>query len=152
MPLDIQKSNYSSNCNHYLFIYFFQFDLGSPSYHSWASVSRSMPSASAFRHLSPLPEHSGAGLGPLLPVSNWFQHRHLCSFRYRTDWMLDSLTFWHLKRGTPCRRDNRGIFGFFSYVSYSILLHLRPLRFHLVGGYWDRTQDFCDFVIGSQKL
>jgi hypothetical protein len=27
------------------------------------------------------------------------------------------------------------------YVRYSRLLHLPPLRFHCVGGCWDRTQD-----------
>jgi hypothetical protein len=38
-----------------------------------------------------------------------------------------------------------GFFGFFSlYVRYSKLLHLPPLRFHCVGGGWDRTQDCCD--------
>jgi hypothetical protein len=33
---------------------------------------------------------------------------------------------------------SRGIFYF--YVRYSTLLHLPPLRFHCVGGRWDRTQ------------
>ncbi len=32
-------------------------------------------------------------------------------------------------------------FGFFFYVLYSTLLHLPPLRFHCVGGCWDRTMD-----------
>ncbi len=32
------------------------------------------------------------------------------------------------------------------------LLHLPPLRFHFVGGCWDRTQDWWDFGIGSQTL
>jgi hypothetical protein len=31
--------------------------------------------------------------------------------------------------------------SFLFYVRYSILLHLSPLRFHYVGGCWDRTQD-----------
>ncbi len=35
-------------------------------------------------------------------------------------------------------------FFFFLYVWYSTLLHLPPLRFHCVGGCWDRTQDICD--------
>ncbi len=43
-------------------------------------------------------------------------------------------------------------FSFFFYVRYSTLLHLPPLRFHCVGGCWDRTQDCCDFGIGSQTL
>ncbi len=35
-----------------------------------------------------------------------------------------------------------GIFGFFFfYVRSSTLLHLPPLRFHSVGGCWDRNQD-----------
>jgi hypothetical protein len=41
---------------------------------------------------------------------------------------------------------------FFFYVLYSTLLHLPPLRFHSVEGCWDRTQDCCDFGIGSQTL
>ncbi len=45
-----------------------------------------------------------------------------------------------------------GFFGFFSYVLYSTLLHLPPLRFHCVGGCWNQTQDCCDFGIDSQKL
>jgi hypothetical protein len=32
------------------------------------------------------------------------------------------------------------------------MLHLPPLRFHCVGGCWDRTQDCCDFGIGTQTL
>jgi hypothetical protein len=35
----------------------------------------------------------------------------------------------------------------FMYVLYSTLLRLPPLRFHYVGGRWDRTQDSCDFGI-----
>jgi hypothetical protein len=39
------------------------------------------------------------------------------------------------------------------YVPYSTLLHLPPpLRFHCVGGCWDRTQDCFDFGIGSWTL
>jgi hypothetical protein len=40
--------------------------------------------------------------------------------------------------------------GFFYYVLYSTLLYLPPLRFHCVGGWWDRTQDSCDFGFGCQ--
>jgi hypothetical protein len=49
---------------------------------------------------------------------------------------------------------NRGIFLDFIFfcVLYSTLLHLPPLRFHCVGRCWDRTQDSCDFGIGSQTL
>jgi hypothetical protein len=39
------------------------------------------------------------------------------------------------------------IFSF--YVRYSTLLHLPLLRFHCVGGCWDRTQECCD-VVDSQ--
>ncbi len=46
---------------------------------------------------------------------------------------------------------NRGNFLDFScYVLYLTLLQLPPLRFHCVGGCWDRTQDCRDFEIGSQ--
>jgi hypothetical protein len=43
----------------------------------------------------------------------------------------------------------KGFLGFFA-VLYSTLLHLPPLRFHCVGGCWDRTHDCYDFGIGSQ--
>jgi hypothetical protein len=43
-------------------------------------------------------------------------------------------------------------FNFFFYVLYSTLLHLPRLRFYYIGGCWDRTQDCCDFSIGSQSL
>ncbi len=46
----------------------------------------------------------------------------------------------------------QSVFRFFSYVLYSTLLHLPPLRFHCVGGCWDRNQDCCDFGTGSQTL
>ncbi len=43
--------------------------------------------------------------------------------------------------------------GFYPfYVHYSTLLHLLPLRFHGVGGCWDRIQDSCDFGTDSQTL
>ncbi len=35
------------------------------------------------------------------------------------------------------------------YVHYSTLLHLPPLKFHCVGGCWDRTQDCCDIGIDA---
>ncbi len=54
---------------------------------------------SGILYLSPVPEHFGTGLSPLIPVPNWFRHRHFCSFRYRTAWMPDSPTFRHLKKG-----------------------------------------------------
>jgi hypothetical protein len=47
----------------------------------------------------------------------------------------------------------RGFFILFIfYVRYSTLLHLPPLRFHCVGGYWDQTQDSCDYGIYCQTL
>jgi hypothetical protein len=41
-------------------------------------------------------------------------------------------------------------FLIFMYVIQHCLLHLPPLRFHCVGGCWDRTQDCCNFGIDSQ--
>jgi hypothetical protein len=38
----------------------------------------------------------------------------------------------------------------FFQCTYSILLHLAPLRFHCVGGCWHRTQDRCNYGIGCQ--
>jgi hypothetical protein len=29
--------------------------------------------------------------------------------------------------------------------------HLSPLKFHYVGGYWDRTQDCCDHGVGRAR-
>ncbi len=40
--------------------------------------------------------------------------------------------------------------GFVFFVLYSTLLHLPPLRFHCADGCWDRTQDSCNWCIGSQ--
>jgi hypothetical protein len=47
----------------------------------------------SIQYLSPVPEHSGMGLGPLIPVQDWLWHSHYCSFRYRTDQMADSPAF-----------------------------------------------------------
>jgi hypothetical protein len=59
----------------------------------------------------------------------------------------------HSLHDCPCTVINKEIFGiFFVYVLYSTLLHLPHLRFHCVGRCWDRTQDGCNFGIGSQKL
>jgi hypothetical protein len=44
-----------------------------------------------------------------------------------------------------------GFLDFFNAL-YSTLLHLPPLKFYFVGGCWDRTQDCCDFGIGSETL
>jgi hypothetical protein len=41
---------------------------------------------------------------------------------------------------------------FFLSILYSALLHLPPLRFYCVNGCWDRTQDRCNWCIGSQML
>ncbi len=41
-----------------------------------------------------------------------------------------------------------GIFSLNFFVQYSALLHLPPLRFHCA----DRTQDRCNWCIGSQTL
>jgi hypothetical protein len=41
-----------------------------------------------------------------------------------------------------------GIFYFSYCIRYSTLLHLAPLRFHRVGGCWDRSQDSCYYGIG----
>jgi hypothetical protein len=46
----------------------------------------------------------------------------------------------------------RGIFWIFLNELYLTLLHLPSLRFHCVGGCWDRTQGRCDFGIGSETL
>ncbi len=65
--------------------------------------------------------------------------------------------------GRPCDR-SRGTAGSsfpetgfrvasrYCTVLYWTLLHLPPLRFRCVEGCRDRTQDCCDFGIGSQKL
>jgi hypothetical protein len=45
----------------------------------------------------------------------------------------------------------RGNFWIF-YVCYFTLLHLPLVRFHCVGGCWDRTQDCCNFSIDILTL
>ncbi len=51
---------------------------------SWASALRPMHPASAFRIwlLSPVAEHSGTGLGTLIPVPDWLRDLYSYSFRY----------------------------------------------------------------------
>jgi hypothetical protein len=68
--------------------------------HSGTGLGRLIPVpdwVALFRYRTGSP-YSGTGLGRLIPVPDWFRHRHFCSFRYRTDWMSDSPTFRHLKR------------------------------------------------------
>ncbi len=45
-----------------------------------------------------------------------------------------------------------GGFFLFLFVLYSALLHLPALRFRCADGCWDRTQDRCNWCIGSQTL
>ncbi len=40
--------------------------------------------------------------------------------------------------------------GIFVFILYSTLFHLPPLRFHCADGCWERTQDRCNWCIGSQ--
>ncbi len=40
----------------------------------------------------------------------------------------------------------------FLKVLYSTLLHLPPLKFHYVGGWYDLTQDCCKVCIVSQRI
>jgi hypothetical protein len=47
---------------------------------------------------------------------------------------------------------NTLMFFFFRTTVYSALFHLPPLRFHCADGCWDRTQDRCNWCIGSQTL
>ncbi len=52
---------------------------------------------------------------------------------------------WNYRRGKEVQKNfRRGNFLNF-LLRYSILLHLPPLRFHCVGGCWDRTLDCYDF-------
>jgi hypothetical protein len=45
-----------------------------------------------------------------------------------------------------------GLFSFYSMYCIQHCFHLPPIRFHCVGGCWDRTQDCCDFGIESDAL
>jgi hypothetical protein len=38
------------------------------------------------------------------------------------------------------------------FIQHYFIYHPSALRFHCVVGCWDRTQDCCDFGIGSQTL
>ncbi len=74
--------------------------------------------------------------GARLPILVILQHNHLLNF------FGDRKVFFL-----------KGDFYFlYFYVRYSTLLHLPPLRFHCVGGCWERAQDSCDFGIDSQTL
>jgi hypothetical protein len=67
-------------------------------YHSRASaLALQCPTSQSYiyicsliRGLSPVTEHSGIGLGPLIAAPDWFRHQNSFSFRYRTDLMPDS--------------------------------------------------------------
>jgi hypothetical protein len=79
--------------------------------------------------------------------------RRLCWQR----WCSRSPVPGEMSRGTfkyACQIKQKNIiYGFFFFLcTLSTLLHLPPLRFHCVGGCWDRTQDCCDFGIDSQTL
>jgi hypothetical protein len=65
--------------------------------HSWVSASRPMPPASAFRHLSPVQDHSCTGLEPLIWHRTGSVNRIFFSFRHRTDRIPVSPAFRHIK-------------------------------------------------------
>ena len=51
-----------------------------------------------------------------------------------------------LRRSTKSYKVDFFLFSFFN-VRYSTVLELPTLRFRCVVGFWDRTQDCCDFRI-----
>ncbi len=55
---------------------------------------------------------------------------------------------------TIIKRSDSKTLGDFSifFLLYSALLHLPPLRFRCADGCWDRTQDRCNWYIGSQTI
>ncbi len=50
------------------------------------------------------------------------------------------------------KKITRGFLFYFCMHFIQNSFHLPPLRFHCVGVCWNRTQDCCDFGIGSQTL
>jgi hypothetical protein len=70
---------------------------------------------------------------------------NFCKRRFKISWFSCTFGF---KLGQ--------VKGFFVvvvfYVLYSTLFHLPALRFHCVGGCWDRTQDSCNYGIDWQTL
>jgi hypothetical protein len=55
---------------------------------------------------------------------------------------FSTILFWNLSSWLWLNAWLKGFFWIFSfYVRNSTLLLLPPLRFHCVGGCWDRTQD-----------
>jgi hypothetical protein len=80
-----------------------------------------------FLILNPVPEHICTGLCPLIPVLDWLQHQHFCSYRYRTDWMSDRPTFRHLKRGYTLHVHTAG-FGGCDVVAHHLFLLCFPPR------------------------
>ncbi len=51
-----------------------------------------------------------------------------------------------------CNTPACNIFWGIFFVLFSTLLHLPPLTFLCANGCWDRTQDRCNWCIGSQTL
>jgi hypothetical protein len=90
-----------------------------------------MPGAqlTSYESLQP-PTFLENGLKKLCQSSSEMIVRQIFKFRYK------SVIF-----ASP----QQSIFFFFFYLRYSTLFHLPPLRFHRVGGCWDRTQDSCDY-------
>jgi hypothetical protein len=100
-------------------------------------------------YLSPVPEHSGTGLGPLIPVTYWLWHRNFCSFRYRTDRMPDSPTFrlwwWWWWKGNPVHVQTGSGKWYTLYVQRQLLMVLFLL-------YDTGIVFFCNFGVASRYI
>jgi hypothetical protein len=122
-----------------------EFSITSPYVHSRVdSNTCTMGIGQPYARLCPSVRDLGLGIGPLT-------HTH----------SADLTSFLENLETKLLKRPKRGYIHIYSpiifwlvflNVRYSTLLYLPPLRFHCVGGCWDRTQDCYDFCVDSQTL
>ncbi len=80
-------------------------------------------SAFGIQQLSPVPKHSGTGLGFLIPVPGWFRHWQFVSFRYRNDQMPDSPASRHKKLYKLRKRNTLHVYTAGGVEAYTLQVH-----------------------------
>ncbi len=84
---------------------------------------------------------------------NYTPHIHGYSLTPTCPITLELLPIWHIESHILIIKG--GFFeeflgnSFLNFIQHCFIC--RPLRFHCVGGCWDRTRDYCDLGSGSQR-